>query len=486
MELPSLDELEAEISAALAFDGKSRSARSLGRIGEEDARSSQRRSEPDDVFDSHASSGGRGETNCEAYHVPSPPERFISHGYVMRKKGKGGSWKYEYFLKGQDKSCLTSWRKKRYLPYPMFAIAVGPAFVSHRSVTNISSPPSPSSVGPASFSSSPAFSPPLHTSSSLPGVTMSSAVDSASLPPRPHRPHSSGPAVSSESGGEASGDELQHGGSRRSRMGDAASDVADDGGEDEEEGKEIAVVVGDSFRCDFDVYCNSGDGVHLGGDASDSGTRTPTPERRQSGEGRKQRRRKVKEDKKELLCLRFAGSSRASTFAHLALPATSHFDHSRPYVRQGSGKRLSRSSSPTPASMSPPHDDASGSGGVGGEGDAGLELCLPLCIKEGEKGLKERIRKKQLTGLNTFVSSNKVGADDPSLDHMELRLHERSIVKSTKNMQFVQSDEDFNAVGKKVVFSMGKMSKEKFSVDFGYPLSPLQAFGMAIAIFEHS
>lgn len=57
----------------------------------------------------------------------------------------------------------------------------------------------------------------------------------------------------------------------------------------------------------------------------------------------------------------------------------------------------------------------------------------------------------------------------------------RVTMASVKNVQLVE--EGFQAAGKhaQVLLQFGRTGKDSFTLDFKYPLSPLQAFGIALA-----
>ena len=68
---------------------------------------------------------------------------------------------------------------------------------------------------------------------------------------------------------------------------------------------------------------------------------------------------------------------------------------------------------------------------------------------------------------------------DKELGCFLLNFNGRVSHSSRKNFQLVTVDE-------KVVMQFGKRGKNTFILDWGWPLTPIQAFGIALAVMDHS
>ena len=68
---------------------------------------------------------------------------------------------------------------------------------------------------------------------------------------------------------------------------------------------------------------------------------------------------------------------------------------------------------------------------------------------------------------------------DKELGCFLLNFNGRVSHSSRKNFQLVMVDE-------KVVMQFGKRGKNTFILDWGWPLTPIQAFGIALAVMDHS
>lgn len=98
----------------------------------------------------------------------------------------------------------------------------------------------------------------------------------------------------------------------------------------------------------------------------------------------------------------------------------------------------------------------------------------PLCEKDS---IVERYKNKRLDGL--VVMQNKSPQWNEDTQSYVLNFHGRVTQASVKNFQIIhEADPDY------IVMQFGRVSDELFTMDFRYPLSPLQAFGIAMTSFH--
>uniref|UniRef100_A0A0K0EXN0 Tubby-like protein n=1 Tax=Strongyloides venezuelensis TaxID=75913 RepID=A0A0K0EXN0_STRVS len=98
----------------------------------------------------------------------------------------------------------------------------------------------------------------------------------------------------------------------------------------------------------------------------------------------------------------------------------------------------------------------------------------PLSEKDS---IVERYKSKRLDGL--VVMQNKSPQWNEDTQSYVLNFHGRVTQASVKNFQIIhEADPDY------IVMQFGRVSDELFTMDFRYPLSPLQAFGIAMTSFH--
>lgn len=79
--------------------------------------------------------------------------------------------------------------------------------------------------------------------------------------------------------------------------------------------------------------------------------------------------------------------------------------------------------------------------------------------------------------------TNKLPIVDHKTSQRKLDFKQRAAVPSIKNQQFIFGTES-NKPEAIVILQIGKLEENKFTCDFTYPFSPLQAFGVALSIFN--
>jgi hypothetical protein len=85
-------------------------------------------------------------------------------------------------------------------------------------------------------------------------------------------------------------------------------------------------------------------------------------------------------------------------------------------------------------------------------------------------------------GSDSMFLVNKIPAWDPELRVHTLKYHHRALVKSVKNFQLVV--DSHRRKSPPVLLRFGKVTDNKFNLDFRGPLTPLQAFALALTAFE--
>lgn len=94
-----------------------------------------------------------------------------------------------------------------------------------------------------------------------------------------------------------------------------------------------------------------------------------------------------------------------------------------------------------------------------------------------EDGLIGRYRKGAMQDMN--ILKNKEPSWNEQLRAYVLNFSGRVTMASVKNFQLVDQDHP-----NKVLMQFGKVDSEKFTLDFQYPISGLQAFGIALSAFD--
>ncbi|KAK2951991.1 putative Tubby protein like protein [Blattamonas nauphoetae] len=87
---------------------------------------------------------------------------------------------------------------------------------------------------------------------------------------------------------------------------------------------------------------------------------------------------------------------------------------------------------------------------------------------------------------NLVKLSTRIPRKDPNTGVLRIEFHGRAAVASVKNHQLVlgeQTSQPDSIIP--TIFLFGKMGDNKFSCDFTFPLCPLQAFGIALSLFEY-
>lgn len=92
--------------------------------------------------------------------------------------------------------------------------------------------------------------------------------------------------------------------------------------------------------------------------------------------------------------------------------------------------------------------------------------------------LKFNSQNSKMTPRNVTVLKNKM----PSIKNGRyyLNFHGRVKIGSLKNFQLVKHDDE----GEQLLCQFGKVTEEAFNLDFAYPLTPMQAFAMALCQFR--
>ncbi|CAJ0564884.1 unnamed protein product, partial [Mesorhabditis spiculigera] len=92
-------------------------------------------------------------------------------------------------------------------------------------------------------------------------------------------------------------------------------------------------------------------------------------------------------------------------------------------------------------------------------------------------GIMERYRLRRMDDL--CVLQNKAPVWNEDTQSYVLNFHGRVTQASVKNFQIVHDiDPDY------IVMQFGRVNDEQFTMDFRYPLSALQAFGIAMTSFH--
>jgi Tub family len=78
------------------------------------------------------------------------------------------------------------------------------------------------------------------------------------------------------------------------------------------------------------------------------------------------------------------------------------------------------------------------------------------------------------------VLTNRVPRWNAKLQAFVLNFNGRVTQASVKNFQLVEAGDE----AEKIRLQFGRVSKDSFTMDFAYPLSPLQAFAVTLTSFE--
>jgi len=97
---------------------------------------------------------------------------------------------------------------------------------------------------------------------------------------------------------------------------------------------------------------------------------------------------------------------------------------------------------------------------------SGVNHCMDICLREG---LSDEVR-RLVTKMPTWNSK---------VESMVLDFKGRQVHASAKNFQLVEEDRFEN-----VVLQQGKLGQDLFSLDFKYPLTVVQAFGISMTTID--
>ncbi|PAA85502.1 hypothetical protein BOX15_Mlig019805g1, partial [Macrostomum lignano] len=105
--------------------------------------------------------------------------------------------------------------------------------------------------------------------------------------------------------------------------------------------------------------------------------------------------------------------------------------------------------------------------------------CVRVDIRPNseEEGLVERLKRREMSHLMELHNRTPVWNEETQ--SYVLNFHGRVTQASVKNFQIVR-DNDVD----QIVMQFGRISDDLFTMDFAYPLCPLQAFGIALSSFD--
>lgn len=125
---------------------------------------------------------------------------------------------------------------------------------------------------------------------------------------------------------------------------------------------------------------------------------------------------------------------------------------------------------------------------LGNRGPRKMVVCLPETTMQGERELmkatkgnqsmSQKVKKMDLNGLT--VMSNKRPQWNDHVGAYVLNFEGRVTMASVKNFQLVEEGKE-----DEVLLQFGRVEKDKFTLDFSWPLSPLQAFGICLSSFDY-
>jgi tubby-related protein 1 len=102
--------------------------------------------------------------------------------------------------------------------------------------------------------------------------------------------------------------------------------------------------------------------------------------------------------------------------------------------------------------------------------------------EDPEEGMEAKIKANQVSDLKAL--KNKKPRWDAAHGGHVLNFHGRVTESSVKNFQLAFAGADENSLRDDVVLQFGKVSKDKFTLDYSWPLSPVQAFGICVASLD--
>jgi len=118
---------------------------------------------------------------------------------------------------------------------------------------------------------------------------------------------------------------------------------------------------------------------------------------------------------------------------------------------------------------------------LGSKGPRQMTVAIPLLSEANEWSSKESILKAFKEGNSSlFILSNKPPKWNAQARAYVLDFNNRVTKPSVKNFQLINAA-DQNTV----IFQFGRVGKENFSLDFRWPLSPIQAFAIALSSCDY-
>eukprot|EP00761_Pharyngomonas_kirbyi_P006883 gb/GECH01006892.1/.p1 GENE.gb/GECH01006892.1/~~gb/GECH01006892.1/.p1 ORF type:complete len:406 (+),score=90.26 gb/GECH01006892.1/:1-1218(+) len=130
---------------------------------------------------------------------------------------------------------------------------------------------------------------------------------------------------------------------------------------------------------------------------------------------------------------------------------------------------------------------------LGYKGPRKMSVIVPGFNDQGErydfvdsmdsKTIVERYRVNNLENMISFENKQPVWNKD--IGAYVLNFNGRVRQASVKNFQLVQQGQDQNSQGNQVVMQFGKVTDDRFNVDFKKPITPFQAFAISLCSFDH-
>jgi len=102
--------------------------------------------------------------------------------------------------------------------------------------------------------------------------------------------------------------------------------------------------------------------------------------------------------------------------------------------------------------------------------------------EDPEEGMEAKIKANQVSDLKAL--KNKKPRWDAAHGGHVLNFHGRVTESSVKNFQLAFAGADEESARDDVILQFGKVSKDKFTLDYSWPLSPVQAFGICVASLD--